>query len=251
MIVGLRRASRLLRLLLHILCAIPLGAVAHLLPQPERVSQLWFRGLLNVLRLRVDVQGTLGDQPLLLAGNHISWLDIAVLAASRPLVFVSKAEVGRWPLIGWLARAGDTLFIERGANGTAQLNEQLTAILGDGRTAVIFPEGTTTRGYSVRRFAPRLFASAIATQAPVQPFMLRYREASAPYVDDDTMLGNIWRLLAEPEIQVQLRFGPVLAAGERRDAIARQAQTWVETQLHTPAGWTGQAERINQALPQT
>lgn len=233
-----RRIGRLLRLLLHVVVAVFIGGLAQLARRPEKLSQLWFASLLRVLHLRVIVRGESQQSPLLLAGNHISWLDIAVLVSTRPVIFVSKAEVGRWPLIGWLSRAGDTQFIERGANGTRDLNERLTALLRDGRAVVIFPEGTTTRGGSVRRFAPRLFAGAIDSATPVQPFALRYREACAPYVDDDSMLGSLWRLLAEPELIVELSFGPVLTPGASRDAIAATAQRWVAGELQLTADWS-------------
>lgn len=233
----LRRSFRLFRLLLHTVASVFFGLAAALSRQPERWSQRWFAGLLNVLNVEVLAQGKTAPQPALVVGNHQSWLDIAVLSALKPVVFVSKADVARWPLIGLLARAGDTLFIERGAHGTQQLNQQISARLAQGRCVVIFPEATTTRGPGVRRFQPRLFAGAIEQQSPVLPFALRYSSPRAPYVDDQTLVGNLWALLGEARIQVEVHFGPTLKPGTTRDALARRTQGWVEQALRQPPAW--------------
>lgn len=237
MSVHIRRTYRLFRIALHFLFGIYIGLGATLSAHPERWSQRWFRGLLKILNLQLQVNGSPEPAGLLVAGNHVSWLDIALLVSVKPVVFVSKAEVEKWPFMGWLARTGDTLFIERGANGTQELNQRLGEMLSAGRAVVIFPEGTTTRGPGVRRFQPRLFAGAIQAQVCVLPFALRYQQASAPYADDDTLQGNLWNILAEPVLRAELNFGPRLTAGQSRDAIAQQTQNWVEETLLTAAYW--------------
>ncbi len=233
----LRRLTRLGLFGLHIVLGLFMGLAARFSPRPERWSQRWFRGLLRVFRVRLEVVGQPTGQGALFAGNHISWLDIAVLVSAHPVIFVSKAEVAGWPLIGWLARAGGTLFIERGAHGTQALNEELTALLRAGRCVVIFPEATTTRGESVRTFHSRLFAGAINSDRPVQPFALRYREACVPYVDDQSLIDNLWALLGEPAIHAELHLGAPLPAADTRKAAARATQAWVESALAQRASW--------------
>ncbi|HEX2677130.1 MAG TPA: lysophospholipid acyltransferase family protein, partial [Polyangiales bacterium] len=79
----------------------------------ERV-RLWAREMLRVLGIELRVRGTPAESgPMLLVANHISWLDILVMHASRHCRFVSKSEVERWPLIGTLATGAGTLYIER------------------------------------------------------------------------------------------------------------------------------------------
>ncbi len=237
MIRTLRRFFRLFRLILHTVIGLFMGLAAAVSARPEIWSQRWFRGLLNILNLQVHSSGARDVAPALVAGNHQSWLDIAVLATLKPVIFVSKAEIRQWPLIGWLSRSADTLFIARGGHGTKALNEDITAMLSTGRCVVVFPEGTTTSGPGVRRFQPRLFAGAIATGAPILPFALRYREACAPYVGDQTLVGNLWNLLAEKALHVEVHFGPPLDCGESRDAIARATQDWASSALACPPRW--------------
>ncbi len=238
MIRHLRRLYRFLLLFLCIFTGLFAGLAARCSRRPEYWSQRWFRSLLRALNVQVEVTGLPARTGALVAGNHVSWLDIALLVSAKPVIFVSKAEVSQWPVAGWLARSGETLFIERGAHGTQHLNEQISALLAQGRSVVIFPEGTTTRGPGVRRFHSRLFAGAINSHRQVLPFALRYRQACVPYVDDQSLGQNLWALLAEPVIHAELRFGPLIPPAERRDHLARQTQRWVERSLSRPPPWT-------------
>lgn len=247
MIRPIRRTFRIFRFTLHVFISPLFGLAALCSAQPERWSQRWFRGLLNILNVHLHSSGDTSTSPALVAGNHQSWLDIAVLVSLKPVTFVSKAEVAHWPLIGWLAKTGDTLFIRRGAHGTQDLNQAISQRLAQGRCVVIFPESTTTAGPGVRRFQPRLFAGAIEQHAPVLPFALRYRPACAPYVGDQTLAGNLWGLLGESEIEVEVRFGSPLPAGDSRNAIARKTQDWVEQRLALPPAWLGATKSASDA----
>jgi len=160
-----------------------------------------------------------------LVANHISWLDILVIHAARFCRFVSKADVGRWPLIGTLATGAGTLYIERSRRRDAlRMVHDMAKSLREGDVLAVFPEGTTSDGAQVLAFHANLIESAIAAGAPVQPLALRYADArtgqasQAPaYIDDDSLLGSIWRTLtAEPMVAV-VHFGlPEQANGRDR-----------------------------------
>ncbi|MFZ3583352.1 lysophospholipid acyltransferase family protein [Loktanella sp. DJP18] len=133
------------------------------------VGALWFMGL---RRMAVGTPMRGGGA---LVSNHASWLDIFVLNAGGCIVFVSKAEVARWPGIGWLARATGTVFVTRDRHAAQRDVATLHARLALGQTLVFFPEGTSTDGLRVLPFKPTLFAPLIALQMPVQPVTLTYR----------------------------------------------------------------------------
>ncbi len=185
----------------------------------------------RLIGLRIRVDGQVAEAPLLLVGNHISWLDILVIGSRAHTLFVSKAEVQGWPIVSLMTRAGRTLYIERGAHGTADLRRQMRERFEDGHRVLIFPEGTTTNGETTRRFQPRLFAAGIEHGVPVQVFALHYRQASAAYIDDLSLFDVLWKCTAEKAIDVHLRFGPVLPQCERRDDYARAAQNWATAEL--------------------
>ncbi len=94
-----------------------------------------------------------------MVANHSSWLDIFALNARAPIYFVSKAEVARWPGIGWLARATGTVFIERNPAHARQQADLFRQRLLAGHRLMFFPEGTSTDGLRVLPFKSTLFAA--------------------------------------------------------------------------------------------
>ena len=210
----------------------------------ERI-QTWAKSSLAMLGIDLKVNGEAPSKgPVLLVANHISWLDIVVLLASCPCHFVSKSEIGKWPVVGTLTRAAGTLFITRSSRRDAlrvvhKMAEKLQ--VDKGMVLAIFPEGTTSNGLQVLPFHANLFQAAIAANAPVQTVALRFEEAAsgrtsmaACYIDDDTFLGSVWRTLTAPQQRVVLSFGSAQhGAGRNRQAWAADAHHEVKTMLNT------------------
>jgi 1-acyl-sn-glycerol-3-phosphate acyltransferase len=230
----LRACLRGARLIVHLLAGVMLVALVHLDVRGwlsrDRLTSWWNGELLKILHVRLSVRGQRLRGPRVIVSNHVSWLDISVIAASELTRFVSKSEVASWPIAGWLANAAGTFYIRRGAGGTKQLVEELKRHVSGQGSVVFFPEGTTTDGSSVARFQPRLFATAVETGAAVQPVALRYGRAAdgsniAAFIGDDTLAGNLLRLLQERELHVELFFCPAFhaQAGQDRAAVAAEA----------------------------
>lgn len=196
----------------------------------EQLGTWWYRVLLRILDVRLVVRGNRLPGTRVMVCNHISWLDIPVVGACEPTRFVSKAEVGQWPVIGWLANAAGTFYLRRGSGGTRDLIKAIDAHLGHD-SIVFFPEGTTTDGSIVLKFQPRLFASAIETRRPVQPIALRFSPAAdgtitAPYIGDDVLLDNIIRLLRHGGLTAELIYCDAIdPAGHDRASLAHAAHT--------------------------
>lgn len=196
----------------------------------EQLGTWWHRVLLRILDIQLVVRGERLPGTRVMVANHISWLDIPVVGACEPTRFVSKAEVGEWPVIGWLADAAGTFYLRRGSGGTKDLIKAIDAHLGHD-SIVFFPEGTTTDGSIVLKFQPRLFATAIETKRPVQPIALRFSPAAdgtvtAPYVGDDVLLDNIIRLLRHGPITAELIYcDPIDPDGHDRASLAHAAHT--------------------------
>lgn len=202
----------------------------------ERLAQDWHWRLLDILGVRLRMEGTPLRVPHMTVANHVSWLDIPVLGALEPTRFVSKSEVRHWPIAGWFAVACGTFFIRRGKGGARPLIEQLVPHLRSAGSVVIFPEGTTTDGSEVRPFHARLFGAAIEAGCPVQPVTLQYGlsdddENVAAFIGDDSLLTHLVRLLRNPGVEVRVRYGPPLAPTGDRDALAQEAETFVRAAL--------------------
>ncbi|MFN0122449.1 MAG: lysophospholipid acyltransferase family protein [Blastocatellia bacterium] len=140
-----------------------------------RLTQLWARALLRLLCIRVTFQGqrNQGPTPRLLVANHQSYLDILICAAYFPAVFVAKHELRRWPLLGWLAGLGGTLFIDRGcARSAVRCAFRASRVLRAGTCVQVFPEGTTTAGMTVEAFKPLFFAAARRARVAIHPLSI-------------------------------------------------------------------------------
>lgn len=239
----LRRLTRMARIVFHLLRGV---TTAHaLLGWGSRgtagaarwriaVAQHWSRGLCRILNLRIVVRGDISAEPTLFVANHLSWLDIPCLNAVLAADFVAKQEVAQWPLVGTMARKAGTMFLRRGDRlATEAVSDRMTWLLKRGRSVILFPEGTTTDGRSVRRFHSRLYQPALRTHARIQAVAISYPHPTgvhpaAPFVGDDNLARHVWALLAEPSIEINLTFCPALVAGATpRRAMAEQTRAQI------------------------
>ena len=197
----------------------------------QRLSRLSLHWLVRCLPLRVRVHGQLPGQTALWLSNHVSWCDIPLLGALQPLTFLSKAEVRAWPLAGWLAAQAGTLFIQRGAGDSNDIGTQIGQQLQEDRPLLLFPEGTTTDGQSLRTFHGRLLSGVIEQQRAIQPVAIRYWrdgavDLQAAFIGDDDLLSHLRRLLSAPAAEVEIHLLPLLLPlpEENRNQLARRAQ---------------------------
>lgn len=196
------------------------------------LKQTWSAALLDALGIEVEADLTHAVPGALLVANHISWIDIFVINAVMPSAFVSKEEVRRWPIIGWLAAKNDTVFLRRGSRGHARIiNEQVAGLLGQGKHVAVFPEGTTTDGRSLLHFHAALLQPALAAGRPVLPAAISYWELDgqrslAPRYDGDISLGECTRaILGRKRLIARLVTTPLRGLnGEDRRVVAAEAR---------------------------
>ncbi len=236
-----RAGARLLRLTAHLLQGLwiiftrfPRLSVA----QRNAHVQAWAAGLLARIGVQLQVQGTPpANGPVLLVANHLSWLDIPVLHAARHCRFISKADVASWPLLGRLARAAGTLYIDRNSRrDTLRMVNVMAEALAQRDVLAVFPEGTTGEGRELLPFRANLIEAAIQVDAPVQPLGLRFIDATtgedseAPiYAGDTPLWTSVWRTLSAPAIIARVVYGaPQMAQGRDRRAWARDLQAEVD-----------------------
>lgn len=238
-----RRAWRLVRVVGHIATgfALALGTGAVFSPHRPVVrhaARWWLGRLTGILNVEIHLRGEPCVMPALFVSNHVSWLDIPVLGRAAPVHFLSKAEVGQWPVLGPLVTAAGTLYIRRGHGQAAARAREISAHIAEGRPILIFPEGTTTDGHDVRAFHAPLFAAATEGGHVVQPVALRYRDADGtpdtvvPFLGDDVFQAHLWRLLGKEGICVEVTFLPPItpAAGDHR-AVAATAHAQVRNAI--------------------
>lgn len=242
----LRSVLRVARVLLVIVAGLALGSLVATLERlrlggsiglRQRCSRWFMARLSNALPFRVTVHGELPREPMLWVCNHVSWTDIPLLGQLTPLSFLSKAEVRHWPVAGWLAEKAGTLFIRRGGGDAQRLRQQISEQLGEQRPLLIFPEGTTTDGRTLRTFHGRLLAGAIDRGTPLQPVAIQYLRAGqpdpiAPFIGDDDLVSHLLRLFGQDRGEVVIHLlAPIGSEGQERAALAFQAQQAVHLAL--------------------
>jgi 1-acyl-sn-glycerol-3-phosphate acyltransferase len=247
----LRRSLGLARTVAHLTRGAVTMAVVMPLAGPERqrrIVQRWARGVLDIFGLDLHVDGTPpgahGARPVLLVGNHVSWLDIYAYLAVTDVRFVAKSEVRSWPLIGWFATRLGTIFVERDRlRDAVRVGDEIKTALGAGQTICVFPEGTTTDGSVVLPFSAALLSPAVAAEAHVHPVAIAYRAADGQrcsrvaFTGDATLVESIWALTAGGRTRVELRFlDPIAASGLDRRGLTRRAETAVRASLGLASG---------------
>jgi 1-acyl-sn-glycerol-3-phosphate acyltransferase len=159
-------------------------------------------------------------RPVVFISNHSSWLDVPVLGGSLDACFVSKNEVGRWPLVGTVARLGRTVFISRQRHATRRERDLMRERLAAGDNLVLFPEGTTSDGSRVMPFRSAFFAIAEGEDPPlIQPVSVVYDRlgglptgrASRPvfaWYGDMDMASHFWRFAQHRGLRVSVLLHP-------------------------------------------
>ena len=211
------------------------------------VARLWQRFVCLLMGVRVTVTGEPGaGRPLLLLANHTSWLDIPVLASVAPVSFIAKKEVANWPVVGFLAKAQRSVFVDRTRrHATGAHAAEVAGRLSKGDIMVLFAEGTSSDGNKVLPFRSALVGAAqqamenggvatVQAVAVAYPRMLglplgRQHRPLVAWYGGANLLPHLKRILSEGGIDVHVVFGPAqrLAAGDDRKAVTQAAGEFV------------------------
>jgi 1-acyl-sn-glycerol-3-phosphate acyltransferase len=244
----LRVILRVAWIIALLLLCVPL----HYLWKLVRVPSPWPRRFLGwvgrAAGMRVRVTGTPLERDVLFLANHLSWLDILIVAGASGTAFVAKAEVADVPVVGWLARLNNTVFVAR-TERTAVRGQAnaLRAALASGQPVALFPEGTTDGGPDILPFRASLLA-ALFPPVPgvrVQPIALDYAAAAhdLAWIGDEAGLANVRKVLRRRgTTPVTLQFlAPVDPATGDRKALAAAARAEIVEAL-APSG--GRVDRL-------
>lgn len=229
----IRLVLRLLALTTALIAALPLHAAWRLfrLPSP------WPRRFLGLCARIVGARARVIGMPLrrdaVILANHLSWIDILLLADSANAVFVAKGELATAPLVGWLAGLNDTIFVSRGDRmAIGDQVAQVRAAIGP-RPVAIFPEGTTGDGITLLPFKSALLAALVPPppDTRVQAVRIDYGAATRDlaWVGEESGAVHALRVLRRRGTFVAtLRFAePFVPTGDRK-AIAMEARARIE-----------------------
>lgn len=225
-------------MVLHTLYGLLLTAAVLPRQNPERRDRIirrWSSGLLDLLEIRVIVEGEKPGAKLrntLFVANHVSWVDIHALNSVCTTRFIAKSEIRQWPLFGFLAERANTLFIERGKRHEAgRVVDNVKSALRAGDCICFFPEGTTTDGSTVGPFKSSLLQAAIEANAIVQPLSIHYPHENGDinremaYWGEMNLLASMRQVIRQRRPEVILRFArPLAAGGQERRQLTEDAR---------------------------
>ena len=216
-------------------------------PAMARVFPMHYhRVVLRILGVRVSIEGeVLKSGPAILAANHVSWLDIVIMSSLAPVSFIAKRDVNAWPLFGQLARLQRTVFVDRHRrHSTGSSRNEMRQRLAAGDILVLFAEGTSGDGASVKPFKSALFSAVEPAHVPLQPISIAYtghrnlpmtrrqRPLYAWYGDME-LPPHLWQALSYGPIEITVICHAPLAiadAGDRK-ALAKTVENTIRQGL--------------------
>lgn len=233
------------------------------------VPILFHRAACALIGVRITQVGERSrENPVLLLSNHASWLDISVLGAVAPVVFVAKSEVANWPVFGWLAKLQRTIFVERERrHKTGDAARAMGDRLLGGDVVVLFPEGTSSDGIRILPFRSALIGAVHHTigdqthhdRVTVQPVSIAYvRYGGVPvgralrdkvaWYGETELVPHLMNMLAAGAVDVTVSWGEPVGYGMNADRkrIARDAEAAVRRMtaraLRSPAAPSSDTE---------
>jgi 1-acyl-sn-glycerol-3-phosphate acyltransferase len=206
------------------------------------IFRTWSRGFARILRMRVTVRGQPPAAPFLLVTNHLSYIDIILLASQLGCTFISRHDIAGWPVIGHLTAKMGTIFIDRNARkDVVRVSQAIADALARGEGVVIFAEGTSTCGARVIPLKPSLLEIAVRSRQPVHYGSLSYRTDGSEtpahlavcWWGDMPFAGHVFNLFRLAEFEAEIVFGTEALLETDRKLLAQKLHERI-SQLFTP-----------------
>lgn len=233
---------RLVKLGWFVVCclAIVFCVLSHVGPEKKgRIIRTWSGKLPRWLGIPVYLKGDVGCPEALDTGvtpgamgrlfvsNHMTFIDPVVIDSVLPSGFVAKAEIAKWPLLGTITSAVGTIYIERGnKRALLGISDNMQDALKEGRSVLMFPEGTTSSGEGILPLHANLFEAAAKTGAPVIPLVIRYQidgkdTTLASWVNNESLMTCLWRIVCAKNLSVTVNVLKPLT-GTNRHALCEE-----------------------------
>ena len=197
------------------------------------IIRWWSLLLLKIFKINLvvnnDLKKILCKKNYLIVSNHISWIDIFVINSAYPVAFVAKQSISKWPILSWLVKAAETIFIDRKRmTKIKKTSKEVENFLQHKGSICIFPEGTSTDGSQLLNFKSTLLQTTIKKNISVLPIAIQYlhkqKFCSAPaYYADLSLLDSIRNLIKFDNIEAKLTILPEIKSISDRKILANEA----------------------------
>ena len=186
------------------------------------------RRVLRVLKVEIKSHGPVPTRGLLVS-NHLSYLDVLVLGALAPSIFIAKLDVRSWPVFGWFARLAGTLFADRARRSqVGPLIREIRNALDHRVLVVLFPEGTSSDGRTVLPLKSSLLKPATDASCRLSASLIEYRLEDGDvgeevcYWKDMAFVPHLLNLLTKKRIEVSVQHSGIQDRIPDRKALAKR-----------------------------
>lgn len=232
-LVGIRIAV----MLAWLAVCVPAHLASRVILRHSRIPRVFLGGIAFIAGVRIATTGTHPTGRTILLSNHVSWLDIPLLAAATGSAFVAHDGLASSAFLKWLCEMNDTVFIARTRRTTvAQQVAQVRDALDRSHVLTLFPEGTTGNGFQLLPLKSSLLSAVDPPPdgVSVQPVYIDFGPLAAniAWVGDEPGMDNFVRILSRmADLPVTLHFLPPLTEAELagRKSIAAAVQIALET----------------------
>jgi len=203
---------------------------------------MWYcRNIHRWMGIRVTVEGKLPDHACVLVANHRTYIDAVMVPSPHPLVFVAKAEVKKWPVVGWGGNALRTIWVDRSsAESRKATRVEVKKRIEDELSVIIFPEGTTHVGPDLMEYKMGMFKMCADGDFPICPIAMEYRHQDVAWVQDMLFIPHAFQVFRHRYIDVAVRFGEV-QYGDDPVELRQSIHDWTSKAcLEMRANWDAQ-----------
>ncbi len=207
----------------------------------------WSRSLAIILGMLVRVEGKPPKPPFFLVANHLSYIDIILLAGQLECTFIAKNEISGWPGMGWLAHGIGTIFIDRkNFQDIPRVIGLIDETLAKGLGVILFPEGTSTMGSGLMQFSPALLEPAARAAYPVSYAAIRYEtpsneipaHAAVCWWGDRDFVPHFLKLLTVSKFDATIVFGEDAIQADDRKVLAKALRSAVNQKFVPVVGFS-------------
>ena len=205
--------------------------VGNNLDRALRVRKQWFSIINAMLGVRVEVFGEMPKESGLLVCNHRSYFDPLIVMQYLLALPVGKAEIEKWPIIGYGAKVSGSVFVDRKTKeGRDKARQEILNTLRKGYFVINYPEGTTHINPQTNEFKPALFKDAAAEGFSVYPIVLEYQRDEDAWIGDDTFIRHFFDCFGKKNTYIKLSYGPVLKSDSATE-LMNMSKQWIDKEL--------------------
>ncbi|MBX7255812.1 MAG: 1-acyl-sn-glycerol-3-phosphate acyltransferase [Candidatus Hydrogenedentes bacterium] len=210
----------------------------------RRLLYRWAGGVARIVNMKLEVRGTPPSPPFYLVTNHLSYIDVLLLARTAGCVYVSRADVEQWPVVGFIARMMNTCFIDRArVRDTKRVNDLIAGLLDKGYGVHMFAESKIAQDAQIHPFKPPLLEPAVQKGCAVHYAAISYSTpVGSPraadviiWKDGVSFMGNMINVLGLPGFSAVISFGDKPIQGDDRKELADKLYRAV-LERFTPVG---------------